>query len=126
MDEDKKTIMVIEDVAYARLMYKQALSMAGYDVIEAQDWQDANIKLKDQYPDLFILDYNLPNTTGIEILEIIRKKDRKIPVLIATAYADKNKVLAAGKIGISGYITKPIDLKMLVEKISYIFELQND
>ncbi|HYF49852.1 MAG TPA: response regulator [Planctomycetota bacterium] len=80
------TILLTEDDADQRALYGDVLREAGYDIVEASSGRDALAKFKAQKPDLIVLDIQMPEMDGIEVLTEILKKDRQIPLILHSAY----------------------------------------
>jgi PAS domain S-box-containing protein len=70
--------------------------------------------------DIIVSDINMPNIDGIELLEIIRKDNETLPFIITSAYTESEYLLKSIELNITGYITKPLDMKILIKKIAYI------
>jgi len=123
--EDIK-ILVVDDMAAMRKILKTLLAQLGYkNVDEAEDGKQA-LEILKQNPDkygLVITDWNMPNMTGIELVQAIRndEKLKHLPILMVTAEAKKENVLAAIKAGVNNYIVKPFTAETLKEKIEKIF-----
>ncbi len=123
--EDIK-ILVVDDMAAMRKILKTLLAQLGYkNVDEAEDGKQA-LEILRQNPNkygLVITDWNMPNMTGIELVQAIRsdEKLKHLPILMVTAEAKKENVLAAIKAGVNNYIVKPFTAETLKEKIEKIF-----
>ena len=123
-------ILIVDDMAAMRKILKTLLAQLGYkNVDEAEDGKQALEKLRqnpDKY-DLVITDWNMPNMTGIELVQAIRsdEKLKHLPVLMVTAEAKKENVLMAIKAGVNNYIVKPFTAETLKEKIEAIFNSLN-
>ncbi len=114
-----KTILVADDDKNIRLLLETELSAEGYRVILASNGLEALEKVKDKTLDLVILDIKMPEMHGLEVLEAIRKENKKLPIIICTAYEKMrdNYTIWAGQV--AGYLTKPIDfdhLKAIIRK----------
>lgn len=120
MEEYK--ILIVEDVKAAHHLYEQALKNDNKDyVIKCVDrGLDALKELKLQKYNLIILDINLPDMRGEEVLARVRKRGMDIPVLILTAFAEKSLVLNVTEHGIHDYLIKPVDLNVLRTRVSEI------
>ncbi|GAB63244.1 MAG: response regulator [Candidatus Jettenia sp.] len=82
-----KTILIVDDDKNQLLLYEQELSLEGYHVVTAMDGLEAVKKVKEQTPDLIIMDLFIPNMNGIEAMSSILSQRRKIPIIINTAYS---------------------------------------
>jgi len=120
-------VLIVDDMAAMRKILRTLLSQLGFkNVDEAEDGKQALDKLK-QDPnryDLVITDWNMPNMTGIELVQAIRSDEnlKHLPVLMVTAEAKKENVLMAIKAGVNNYIVKPFTAETLKEKIEAIFK----
>ena len=107
-------IMVIDDSVTMRRIEIVALKNAGYtDVVEAENGKSALTILKDQkmkLPDLILLDWNMPEMNGLELLKILKKDNelKKIHVIMVTTESEKENVVEAAKNGASGFLVKPL------------------
>lgn len=117
----KKRILVCDDEKSIRLLLTEALQ-DDYDVVEATDGQEAlRLAAKDQY-DLIIIDIKMPGTHGIEAIERIRKTNATIPIIICSAYRLMEDDAIVKTSNIAAFITKPLDIKALKEKISELIQ----
>jgi len=117
-------VLVVDDFATMRRIIKNLLKQLGFTTMdEAEDGMKALQKLKSEHFDLVISDWNMPNMTGIELLQAVRADDglKKTPFLMVTAEADKENVLLAIKMGVNNYIVKPFTADVLQEKLTKIF-----
>lgn len=119
-----QTILLIEDNEDNRVSMTILLKSSGFDVIEAETGKAGYQKALDINPDLILLDIQLPDVPGTEVLNWLRENDttRAIPVIAVTSYAmsgDRQRLLAAG---CNGYIEKPIDPERVAHQIRKILE----
>ncbi len=114
----KSRILIVDDVKTAHLMYKKALESEKYDIVDAERGKEALSLFYTEELDLIVLDINLPDITGLEVLKEIRKKNKEIPVIILTAYGMKERVMQAARYGVSCYLVKPVDLNLFRKRIS--------
>ncbi|HHG75036.1 MAG TPA: response regulator [Persephonella sp.] len=122
-DRDIK-ILVVDDMATMRRIIKGLLEQLGFkNIDEAEDGKVALQKLKTGKYDFVVTDWNMPNMTGLELVQEIRKDPelKHLPVLMVTAEAKKENVLLAIKAGVNNYIVKPFTAEVLKEKIEKIF-----
>lgn len=110
-----KTILLVEDDKNQLLLYKQELSLEGYNIITAQDGQEAVKKVKEHTPDLIVMDINIPKMSGIESIGKILSEHKKIPIIINTAYSSYKDDFMSWSA--DAYIIKSSDLKELKDKI---------
>ena len=126
---DKKTrLLVVDDFATMRRVIRGLLKDLGYDnVEEAEDGAVALSKLKAGHFHFVISDWNMPNMSGLELVKAVRGDARlgKLPVLMITAEAKKENIVAAAGAGASGYVVKPFTAEILREKLERIAEKFN-
>lgn len=109
-----KMVLIVEDYADTRTMMKFLLQRFGYDVIEAADGQEAVDRVKQNSPDLILMDLSLPVMDGLTATQIIRKVDGygKIPIIAVTAYGN-SYYRRAIEAGCDDLINKPLDFDKL-------------
>jgi len=124
MAEANMKILVVDDFATMRKIIKHLLKELGYsNVEEAEDGAMALEKLKEGGFNFVITDWNMPNMPGIELLKALRQTEgiKDTPVLMVTAEAEKEKVVAAVQAKVNNYVVKPFTAAVLKEKIDTIF-----
>lgn len=117
-------ILIVDDFATMRRIVKNILRQLGYNnVIEAIDGSNALEKLQSEKVDFCITDWNMPVMSGLELLKEIRADDKlkDLPVLMVTAEALQENIIAAIKAGVSNYVVKPFDAATMAEKMEKIF-----
>jgi two-component system chemotaxis response regulator CheY len=94
------------------------------NVLEADDGQTALPILKQGGIDFLVTDWNMPGMTGIDLLKEVRSDPNlaAMPVLMVTAEAKKEQIIAAAQAGVNGYVVKPFTAAVLKEKIDKIFQ----
>jgi len=125
MADKNLRFLVIDDFATMRRIVRNLLQDLGFkNVEEAEDGQDALTKLRTSTFDFVISDWNMPNLDGLQLLSEMRKDDalKAIPVLMVTAEAKKENIIAAAQAGANGYVVKPFTAATLEEKLNKIFE----
>lgn len=118
-----KHVLVVDDFRANVIMIQRALS-GKYEVSTATSGKEALQKIKVIKPDLVILDIQMPEMNGIEVLEsmIIDPTMKKIPVVFLTGQADREKVTKGFKLGIKDIISKPIIMTTVEARIDRVFE----
>ena len=124
MDKNMK-ILIVDDFSTMRRIIKNLLRDLGFNnTQEADDGQTAWPMLQTGNFDFLVTDWNMPNMTGIELLEKVRADEvlASLPVLLVTAEAKKEQIVHAAQAGVNGYVVKPFTAITLKEKIDKIFE----
>ncbi|MCM2130386.1 chemotaxis response regulator CheY [Larsenimonas rhizosphaerae] len=118
-------ILVVDDFPTMRRIVRNLLKELGYtNVEEAEDGQQGLEKLKAGSFEFVVSDWNMPNLDGLEMLKCIRADGAlsHLPVLMVTAEAKKENIIAAAQAGANGYVVKPFTAATLEEKLNKIFE----
>lgn len=112
-----KTILIVDDKRVQLQTLRRGLRTRGYRVIEAISGEQALNCLGEEGIDIVLTDYSMPEMNGIELLKKIREIHSTLPVIIMTAYGDKDLVVQAMHCRCSGFIDKPFDMDELLEEI---------
>ncbi len=116
-------ILLVDDSSTMRRIQKNTLEKIGHtDVTEAEDGVDAIKKLAAGGFELVLMDWNMPNMTGIEALKKIKADPatKDIPVIMVTSESEKTRIMEAIQSGAANYVVKPFQPETLAEKISSI------
>tara|TARA_B110000003_G_scaffold153955_1_gene154706 strand:+ start:583 stop:999 length:417 start_codon:yes stop_codon:yes gene_type:complete len=122
----KLKILLIEDDTIELMKLNRAMLSLNmnHEVTEANNGEDAlELLLKEKYyPDIILLDLNMPKINGIEFLEILKNNEslKFIPTIILTTSSNEKDLLACFNLGISGYILKPLKYDEYIEKINVL------
>ncbi|SEQ67149.1 two-component system, chemotaxis family, response regulator CheY [Rosenbergiella nectarea] len=125
MADKSLNFLVVDDFTTMRRIVRNLLKELGFtNVDEAEDGQDALNKLQAGKFDFVISDWNMPNMDGLALLKTLRAEERfaNLPILMVTAEAKKENIIAAAQAGASGYVVKPFTAAILEEKLNKIFE----
>ena len=125
VDPSKIRFLVVDDFSTMRRIVRNLLKELGFtNVDEAEDGVVALSKLKAGEYDFVVTDWNMPNMDGLTLLQTIRSDPtlKPLPVLMITAEAKKENIIAAAQAGANGYIVKPFTAATLNEKMAKIFE----
>jgi len=125
MSENNMKFLVVDDFSTMRRIVRNLLKELGFtNVDEAEDGVVALQKLRGEQFDFVVSDWNMPNMTGIDLLKAIRADAalKHLPVLMVTAEAKKENIIAAAQAGASGYVVKPFTAATLDEKLNKIFK----
>ncbi|MCK0716410.1 chemotaxis response regulator CheY [Chromohalobacter sarecensis] len=125
MADKNMSILVVDDFPTMRRIVRSLLKELGFNnVDEAEDGQEALNKLRTGGFEFVVSDWNMPNLDGLAMLKEIRQDDAlsELPVLMVTAEAKKENIIAAAQAGANGYVVKPFTAATLEEKLDKIFE----
>ena len=121
-------ILLIEDDAIEVMKFNRVLSSMNskHKIIEANNGEEALtiLKVKEIIPDIIILDLNMPKLNGIEFLEIVKADEylKYIPAIILTTSNNRKDVMECYRIGIAGYLLKPLKYDDYVDRIKKLLE----
>jgi len=126
MLDKNMNVLVVDDFSTMRRIITNVLRQLGFDnIFEAEDGSKALQIIESERVDFVITDWNMPQMSGLDLLKAIRSSDNEqlsnIPVLMVTAEALQENIIAAAKAGVNNYIIKPFDANTLAEKINKIF-----
>ncbi|MBN1418311.1 MAG: response regulator [Planctomycetes bacterium] len=113
-------VLIVDDSTVMRRMIKQVVQAGGWQEIdEAPDGKEALNFLQEHVVDLILTDWNMPNVTGLQLVEAIRSDPRlqTVPIIMITTEAQKPHVVAALKAGVNNYVVKPFEAEALLAKI---------
>jgi two-component system phosphate regulon response regulator PhoB len=117
-----KTILIVDDESSIRDMLRVALEMADYNCLEASDAQQAHSLIVDQKPDLILLDWMLPGTSGIELARRLKRDEvtAHIPIIMLTAKGEEDNKVQGLEVGADDYITKPFSPRELCARLKAV------
>lgn len=121
-----KTIVVVDDEDVILKIYGKFLKKEGYNVIEFNKAEDALIYIESNKTDLVILDQNMPEMCGTEMLQVLRSKEIKVPVIIVTAAKTEELARKALEFGAISVFSKPINRAKLVFLVGRILNISCD
>lgn len=116
----KGKILIADDDDDNRILLSFLIQSEGWEVIEAQDGQEALEKAIKEQPNILLLDNRMPKLTGTKVYETLCEQGMKIPVILLTAYADVQEL--ADSLGICSYLNKPYDLSRLMALIDKCYK----
>ena len=107
-----KRILVVEDNDLNRKLFCDVLKAGGFAVEPLGDGRDVLVRAREFVPNLIIMDIQLPNISGLELIEALKGDPelRPIPVLAVTAYAGKSDEERIREAGAEGYLAKPVSI----------------
>lgn len=116
-------VIVIDDTFIDRRIMSQILRSTGFDVVgEASDGQEGLSLVEHEKPQLVILDYIMPKMNGAKVLKKIQERFPKTYVIMSTSESDRETALELINAGAKGYIVKPLDRKLVLEKLKHAVE----
>ncbi len=115
-------ILVVDDEKLVRWSLRQALEEAGYQVEEVGDTQEAMAAIGREQPDLVLLDYRLPDGSGLDVLRALRQGESAVPVVMITAHASVGGAVEAMKEGAYDYVSKPFELEEVLQTVARALE----
>lgn len=118
------TILIIDDEINTLKVLSAILSKKGYEVITSRSAEDALLRLNTTSVDTIIVDYKLPNMSGIDFVEIVKKDSDSPPIILLTAFGSIEKAVAAMKMGAFNYLTKPVNTDELLTVIREAIDKQ--
>ncbi len=116
------SILIVDDDAQLRRSFEKLLSKEGYEVRTASTGESGVETVRDDVPDLVIMDVRMPGMGGLEAFKAIKKIEPKLPVIIMTAYGTTETAIEATKMGAFDYVLKPFDIPDALELIEQALE----
>lgn len=118
-------VLVVDDFATMRKIEKNILGQLGIkNVDEADDGTTALPKVQQNKYDVILLDWNMPQMSGLELLKAIRAdpNTKNVPIVMVTAEALKDNIVAAAQAGVNDYVVKPFTAAVLEEKLKKVLK----
>lgn len=111
-------ILVVDDSMITRAMLRECIEKSGNELIgEANDGEEGISKYKELKPDLILLDITMPKMDGIECLEILKKYDKDVKVIICSSIGQDSVIEKAMELGALDYIVKPFEDENVIKKL---------
>lgn len=117
-----RQILIVEDERPIREMIAFGLRRAGFDVSEAEDCRAARARIADRRPDLLLVDWMLPDMSGLELTRQLKKdkETREVPIILLTARAEESDKVSGLEGGADDYVTKPFSPRELLARINAV------
>lgn len=124
----KKRILIVEDEVAIRDMVAFALRKGDFEPVHAGDALEAQVAIADRLPDLILLDWMLPGTSGIELARRWRKEEmtREVPIIMLTARGEENDRIYGLDSGVDDYVVKPFSARELLARIRAVMRRSRD
>ncbi|MGE5754667.1 MAG: response regulator, partial [Planctomycetaceae bacterium] len=119
---NSKRILIVDDEPNVRLVFRTALESEGHDLAEAANGRDALDWLRTSKADLILLDLQMPETGGMEVLRRLREAGDDTPVVIITAYGSVPDAVRAMKLGAIDFLAKPLTPHALRKVVAEVLE----
>ena len=118
----KHTVLIVDDEAAIRDMLCIALEAADFNILDAENAQQAHAAIIDKQPDLVLLDWMMPGTTGLELLRRLKRDDltARIPVIMLTAKAEEDSKISGLDAGADDFIPKPFSPRELISRVKAV------
>ncbi len=117
-----QTVLIVDDEAPIREMLAVALAMAGFNCLEADNAQSAHGLIVDQQPDIILLDWMMPDVSGIELARRLKRDpiSADIPIIMLTARGEEDNKIQGLEAGADDYITKPFSPRELIARLKAV------
>ena len=126
MSERSETILIVDDVELNLLVAERAIKMSGFRTLRASSGKEALEVFGRERPDLVLMDLRMPGMDGYEtaakIIEMERGKDRSVPIVALTAYAEPEHRQRCKEAGFDAFLTKPIDIDEAISIIAGLLD----
>lgn len=119
-----KTVLVVDDAAFMRMMIRDILSKEGYVIHEAVNGRDAVEKYSEIHPDLVTMDITMPEMSGLEALRVIRAADSAARVLMVSAMGQQKMIVEALESGAMDFLVKPFQPTKVLETVKKCLQTQ--
>ena len=115
-------ILIVDDEPAIRDMLRFALSRSGYGTLEAGDVREAESHLRNDLPDLILLDWMLPGVSGIDYARRLKQAQhtRSVPIIVLTARGEEEDKVRGFDVGADDYVTKPFSTRELMARIKAV------
>src|SRR5512133_762551 len=117
-----KTVLVVDDAAFMRMMIRDILTREGYVIHEAVNGRDAVEKYTEVHPDLVTMDITMPEMSGLEALRAIRESDPGARVLMVSAMGQQKMIVEALEYGALDFLVKPFQPTKVLETVKKCLE----
>lgn len=115
----QQTVLIVDDEDAIRDMVATALDAAGFDCLQASNAQEAHAAIINHNPDLVLLDWMMPGTSGLELIRRLKRNEltAKVPVIMLTAKVEEDSKITGLDAGADDYLAKPFSPRELIARI---------
>ena len=119
---EEKQILVVDDEPAILDMVEFALKRTGFRLVLAEDSMQAMSRITESKPDLILLDWMLPDISGVDLARRLKRDDlsKTIPIIMLTARAEEGDKLRGFEVGVDDYVTKPFSTRELIARINAV------
>lgn len=111
-------VLVVDDSVVMRHALVSILSEAGItSIVEAKDGEEGVRKVAEEAPDLVLMDWIMPNMSGVDAVRHIRASGSTVPIIMCTTRTEKDRVIEAIKAGANNFVIKPFDPDVIMRKV---------
>lgn len=118
-DDTTKKVLIVDDSDFMRMMLKDMLTKSGHEIVEADNGKTAVKVFENEKPDVCILDINMPEMNGLEVLEYIVSRSKETPVIMLSALSMESVVKEALEKGAIAFVAKPFQADSLIRRVGY-------
>lgn len=111
-------VLVVDDDRGARQAMEDVLTEEGYEVMLAENGKRALEQLERRMPTLLLTDLEMPEVDGEQLVALVRERHPTLPILVITSRLVVDAEREAERLGVRGYLNKPIDIDVLMERIT--------
>lgn len=120
MEQNNQTILVVEDEQSIQKLLEFTLKQEGYQVILANDGEQAIEQVLNRQPDLVLLDLMLPKVDGMEVCDTLRRQEIDVPIIMLTAKGEEADKIIGLEMGADDYMTKPFSPREVVARVKAV------
>lgn len=119
-------VLIIDDEAEFSTTLAERLALRDYEALAPTSLSQVKSLIAEELPDVLLLDLRMPGLNGLELLRETKRTDPGIEIIVVTGLTDPSVVTAARGAGASDFMTKPVDISKLIEKIDEVTSRQRD
>jgi two-component system, NtrC family, response regulator AtoC len=122
MAAETRSVLIVDDDAQIRSLLADLLKEAGYKTQPAKTAAEATTQIAKQRPDLVMMDVQLPDQDGLDLLKSIKREHPELDVIVMTAFGGSSSAIRAMEVGAYDYVTKPFEVDDLLATLRRVFE----